>query len=125
MRWAKLDSKGQVSVELLFLVVIILIIMSAITIPMIGNSIDASMDVSHVSDAKSAVVNIGNAIDIVYANGPGAKRTLDVYIPQNTSLTTTNNQLGTTINDVNYTNNGVSQSSKYVNTTIDYNFNPP
>ena len=74
-----MDSKGQVSVELLFLVSgIILIIMSAITIPIIGNSIDASMNVSHVSDAKSAVVNIGNAIDIVYANGPGAKRTLNV-----------------------------------------------
>lgn len=117
-----MDNKGQVSVELLFLIVVILIIISSVTIPLVSTTIGSSMAVSQVSDAKSAVESIGNAVNIVNANGPGAKRTLSVYIPKTTILTTSNYLLGMTISGIAYNNsNNVSQSSKYVNTTIDSN----
>ncbi|MGZ7067028.1 MAG: class III signal peptide-containing protein [Methanobacterium sp.] len=78
-----MDSKGQISAEYLLLVVVILIILGSVTIPLMGKSIDASNDVSWTSDAKVAVESVANAVDIVYANGPGAKRSIDIYIPQN------------------------------------------
>lgn len=78
-----MDIRGQISVEYLLLIVVILIILGAVTIPLAGKSIDASNDVSWTSDAKVAVESVANAVDIVYANGPGAKRTIDIYIPQN------------------------------------------
>jgi uncharacterized protein (UPF0333 family) len=78
-----MDSKGQASAEYLLLIVILLIIMGAVTIPLVGTSIDASMDVSDASQIKTAVSGIASAADLVYANGPGAKRTINVYIPQN------------------------------------------
>lgn len=77
-----MDIRGQISAEYLLLIVVILIIISAVTIPLLGKSVDASNDVSNVADTKSAVTEIANAVNIVYANGPGAKRTLDVYIPK-------------------------------------------
>ena len=47
-----MDDIGQISVEYLLLIVVILIIISAVTIPLMGKSIDASNDVSWTSDAK-------------------------------------------------------------------------
>ena len=34
----------------------------------------------------TAVNSIANAVNVVYANGPGAKRTVSVYIPVSSSL---------------------------------------
>lgn len=77
-----MDDKGQISAEYLLLIVVILTILTAVTIPLMGQSIDASNDVSWTSDAKVAVETVANAVNIVYSNGPGSKRTFDIYIPR-------------------------------------------
>lgn len=81
-----MDSKGQISAEYLLLIAVVLVIISAVTIPLIDKSISASNDVSNVADAKKTVTEIANAVNIVYANGPGAKRTLSIYSTQNMAL---------------------------------------
>ena len=81
-----MDNKGQMSVEYLLIVVVVIVVLSLVTIPLITNSIDASNDISHSSDAKVAATTISNAADTVYANGPGAKRTINFYIPEDTSI---------------------------------------
>lgn len=78
-----MDSKGQLSVEYLFLLMIILVVFGFMITNFIAPSIDASNDISDVSGASNAVNSIANAANVVYANGPGSKRTLNVYIPQN------------------------------------------
>lgn len=78
-----MDNKGQMSVEYLLIVVVVIFVLSLITIPLISNSIDASNDVSRSSDAKVALTTIANAADTVYANGPHSKRTVNFYIPKN------------------------------------------
>jgi hypothetical protein len=78
-----LDSKGQVSVEYLFLILIFLIILFTVTIPFASHAITDSQNVSVTSDAETAVSTIANAVDVVYANGPSSQRTVNVYIPQN------------------------------------------
>lgn len=109
-----MDRKGQISVEFIFLILIFLIIMGSITIPLVGNSIDAAMDVSKVSDSKATVQNIANAVNIINANGPGAKRTLDVYLP-NTYVLNVNDDTKIISFDVPLSNG----TTKTVNASID------
>lgn len=72
--------------EYLLLIVVILIILSSVTIPLVESSVESTMDISDASDAKNAIQSIANAVNLVYANGPGAKRTIDVYISQSKPL---------------------------------------
>jgi uncharacterized protein (UPF0333 family) len=81
-----MDVKGQVSVEYLLVILVIIIILGSVSIPLIRTSINSSMDISKTSDASTAVNSIANAVNVVYANGPGAKRTVSVYIPVSSSL---------------------------------------
>lgn len=81
-----MDDIGQVSFEYLMLILVAILILGTVTIPLIGRAIDASNDVSRASDAKVAVESIANAANIVYANGPGAKRTVNFYIPQSGTI---------------------------------------
>lgn len=93
----KMDVKGQVSVEYLLVILVVLIVLGTVTIPMIGSSVSSSSDVSKASDAKAAVDTIANAADLVYANGPGSKRTLSVYIPKHTAFTTGTDGISMTV----------------------------
>ena len=78
-----MDSQGQLSVEYLLLLVVIFAVFGFMITYLIGPSIDASNDISDVSGASNAVNTIANAVNIVYANGPGSSRTVNYYIPQN------------------------------------------
>lgn len=88
-----MENKGQASAEYLLLIVVIIIIMAAVTIPLVSNSVNSTMDVSRASDTKNAIQSIANAVNLVYANGPGAKRTINVYIPLGMPLQGNNSQL--------------------------------
>ena len=110
-----MDYRGQISAEYLLLIVVILVILSAVTIPLMGQSIDATNDISWTSDAKNAVTSIANAVNIVYANGPQAKRSLTVRIPQNEmQLSSDDNYL---FLDVPLSDDS---TNKIVNATINY-----
>ena len=85
-----MDRRGQASAEYLLLIVVILLVMGWLLVNVYQPSIGATMDVSIASDAKNAVTNIANAANLVYANVPGAKRTLSVYIPASGTFTSNN-----------------------------------
>lgn len=76
-----MDRRGQASAEYLLLIVVILLVMGWLLVNVYQPSVGATMDVSKTSDASNAVNSIADAANLVYANGPGAKRTLNVYIP--------------------------------------------
>ncbi len=82
-----MDDRGQLSAEYLLLIVAVLVILGTVTMPLVGKSVDASNDVSDVSAASNAVNSIANAANLVYANGPGSKRTLQVDIPSDVIVT--------------------------------------
>lgn len=85
-----MDRRGQASAEYLLLIVVILIVMGWLLVNVYQPSIESTMAVSTTSDAKNAVTNIANAANLVYANGPGAKRTLSVYIPASGTFSSNN-----------------------------------
>lgn len=95
-----MDAKGQVSAEYILIIFVVIIILSSVTLPLVGNSTKASMDISKTSDVSTAVNSIANAVNIVYSNGPGAKRTLSVYIPITSDSTYSNNDLVMYVTDV-------------------------
>jgi uncharacterized protein (UPF0333 family) len=109
----KMDVKGQVSAEYLLLVLVFLIILGSVTIPMIGKSIDSSMDVSSTSDVSAAVNSIANAVGIVYSNGPGSKRTINVYFPVSGTLSVSNNTLLMPVLTSNGTNKTIDAKLPY------------
>ena len=120
-----MDSKGQLSAEYLLLILAILIIMGAVTIPLIGNSISNTMDVSGASDIKNAVSNIANAANLIYANGPGSKRTINIYTPQGT-LIANNAVNGNSSMKVIGMNDALSNgTSVFINASTNYNVNLP
>ncbi|MDD3984849.1 MAG: hypothetical protein PHY59_02930 [Methanobacterium sp.] len=88
-----MDLKGQVSAEYLLLSLIFLIIIGSITVPLVGRSISSSLDISSTSDVKFAINSITNAVGVVYANGPGAKRTINVYFPLPSTLSYASNTI--------------------------------
>lgn len=83
-----MENKGQISAEYLLTVVVILIIIATVSIPLVGKSVNDTMDISQSADVEKTVNSIANAVNLVYANGPGAKRTISVYMPITLSLTT-------------------------------------
>ncbi|SCG85638.1 hypothetical protein [Methanobacterium congolense] len=93
----KMDVKGQVSVEYLLVILVVLLVFGMLLTHVITPSIEASSDVSQSSDAKNAVDTIANAADLVYANGPGSKRTLSVYIPKHKDFTTGTDGISMTV----------------------------
>lgn len=115
-----MDSRGQASAEYLFLILIFLIVLATVTVPFAGNAISSSQNVSITSDAQTAVSTLVNAVNVVYANGPGAKRTVSLFIPQNTNLVYTSNVLALNLNNipVNASNPGTLKAN--VNGTVPY-----
>lgn len=83
-----MENKGQISAEYLLTVVVILVIIATVSIPLVGKSVNDTMDISQSADVENTVNSIANAVNIVYANGPGSKRTISVYMPITLSLTT-------------------------------------
>ncbi len=88
-----MDVKGQASAEYLLLVLVFLIILGSVTIPLIAKSINYSMDVSISSDASTAVNSIANEVGLVYANGPGSVRTINIYSNANGTLSVNGSSL--------------------------------
>ncbi|AIS32196.1 hypothetical protein [Methanobacterium formicicum] len=110
-----MEEKGQASVEYLLLIVVILIILASVTIPLVSSSVNSTMDVSRSSDTKNAIESMANAVNLVYANGPGAKRTIDVYLPQNMNLIF--DYSSKTINQT----LALSSQNKTISANVDYN----
>ena len=118
-----MDNKGQMSVEYLLIVLVIILVLAIVTLPLISNSIDASNDVSHSSDAKVSSTTLANAADTVYSNGPGAKRTVSFFIPETTEIQFSGKKVIIPITLSNGTKQYVNSSTQYSfeNKTLDVN----
>jgi uncharacterized protein (UPF0333 family) len=110
-----MDSKGQLSVEYLLLLVVIFVVFGAMITYLIGPSIDAANDISGVSSASNLVNTLSNAANIVYSNGPGSKRTVNLYVPSNNmSFNRGGNYINLTyVNPTDGTNKTASAKTSY------------
>ena len=81
-----MDNMGQVALEYLLIFFVSVIILSAISLPLISESMDNSRDISKSVEAKDTLLSISNSINYVYYAGYGSKRTVGVHIPLNMQL---------------------------------------
>ena len=73
------DSRGQVSFEYLLIFAISLIILIVFTMPLINQSIETTLDVYDSINAKSDLSKIASAINTVYGEGQGSKKTVNIH----------------------------------------------
>lgn len=75
------DRKGQLSLEYILSSVIVILIISLISVPILLTAIDYSNDVIDSINSKNELNKITNAIDFCYSSGKGSKRI--VYVDFN------------------------------------------
>ena len=73
-----MDNRGQMSVELIFIVAISIMVLLVFTIPIGKLAIENNMDAMNTLNAKFCVSEIANGIDSVYCQGKGAKKTVTI-----------------------------------------------
>lgn len=112
------DRKGQLSLEYILSSMIVILIISLISVPILLTAIDYSNDVIDSINSKNELNKITNAIDFCYSSGKGSKRI--VYVDFNHDI------------NIKLYNNGkegfasinlkLSDNSKEINTSFDYPF---
>lgn len=86
MKKTCLDNKGQLSLEYILSSMIIILIISLISVPVLLTTIDYSNDIIDSIDSKIEMSKITEAIDFCYASGKGSKKIVLVDFNQNANM---------------------------------------
>lgn len=79
--------RGQTAVEYLLIFSTVLVLFASVTmVQMINPATDAANDTLYLSQARSAADAIAGAIDTVYANGPGAVKSVSFQMDKSWNL---------------------------------------
>lgn len=84
--WNSKDKNGQLSLEFILISFVALLIFISITLPLTNIAVDSTLDATNSLETKSEILKITNAIDDVYSDGIGSKRTVYVEVPHDTSI---------------------------------------
>ena len=90
MRRFALDNKGQLSLEYILTSMIVILIISLISVPILLTSIDYSNDIIDSMNSKNELSKITDAIDFCYASGKGSKRIAYLDLNQNANIRLSN-----------------------------------
>lgn len=80
------ETKGQLSLEYLFIFIISIILIISLILPLIGTEFDYTSDVTNSYQIKAELSQLANGINYVYATGCGSKRTIFVNMPEDIEL---------------------------------------
>ena len=86
MKNIKMDIKGQLSLEYVLSSMIVILIISLISVPILLTAMDYSNDIIDSINAKSELSKITDAIDFCYASGKGSKRIVYVDFNRNVDI---------------------------------------
>ncbi|MBA7630946.1 hypothetical protein ES703_38472 [subsurface metagenome] len=108
--------RGQSAVEYLLLFSAVLVIFAVVTFgQMINPMQEAGRDTLYLSQARSAADAIAGAVNSVYANGPGATKSVGFSIDQSWSLQLTENKLTISLE--------ISSGTENAESNLRYGFN--
>ena len=117
MRNMILDNKGQLSLEYVLSSMIVILIISLISVPILLTAMDYSNDIIDSINAKSELSKITDAIDFCYSSGKGSKRIVYVDLNRNVDIRLYNDgNKGFASIDLN-----LSDNSKEITSSFDYN----
>ena len=112
-----IDKKGQLSLEYVLSSMIVILIISLISVPILLTAMDYSNDIIDSINAKSELSKITDAIDFCYASGKGSKRIVYVDLNRNVDIRLYNEgNKGFASIDLN-----LSDNSKEITSSFDYN----
>ena len=117
MKMITLGNKGQLSLEYVVSSMIVILIISLISIPILLTAIDFSNDIMDSINSKSELSKITNAIDFCYASGKGSKRTVLVDFNRNVDIRIYNDGK----NGLASINLNLSGNSEEITSNFDYN----
>ena len=80
------NSRGQISIEYILLVIILLIYLQSFVQPVFESSIHSSQDVAAIGQASAAARKLAQSIDFVGGSPADMKQTISFYLPANTTL---------------------------------------
>ena len=117
MRNMILDNKGQLSLEYVLSSMIVILIISLISVPILLTAMDYSNDIVDSINAKSELSKITDALDFCYASGKGSKRIVYVDLNRNVDMRLYNDgKKGFASIDLD-----LSDNSKEITSSFDYN----
>ena len=112
-----IDKKGQLSLEYVLSSMIVILIISLISVPILLTTMDYSNDIIDSINAKSELSKITDAIDFCYASGKGSKRIVYVDLNRNVDIRLYNDgNKGFASIDLN-----LSDNSKEITSSFAYN----
>ena len=112
-----IDKKGQLSLEYVLSSMIVILIISLISVPILLTAMDYSNDIIDSINAKSELSKITDAIDFCYSSGKGSKRIVYVDLNRNVDIRLYNDgNKGFASIDLN-----LSDNSKEITSSFDYN----
>lgn len=117
MKIITLGNKGQLSLEYVLSSMIVILIISLISIPILLTAMDYSNDIMDSINSKSELFKITDAIDFCYASGKGSKRVVLVDFNRNVDIRLYNDGK----NGLASINLNLSDNSKEITRYFDYN----
>ena len=87
MAFLVLNKKGQISIEFVLILLIGLLYLQTISSAVITPAIDSAKDVSNVGEARLAAEKIVNSVNELSVSPGDAKKTIRVYVPENSTVT--------------------------------------
>ena len=99
--------KGQLSVEFLIVFVGMMMIVATVTYPLYDKARADAEKMTKLSDAREAANTLANALNALYAAGPGSRQTVEYWLPKGTvGVYMAVNRDGIETTDENVDNNG-------------------
>ena len=117
MKIITLGNKGLLSLEYVLSSMIVILIISLISIPILLTAIDFSNDIMDSINSKSELSKITDAIDFCYASGKGSKRVVLVDFNRNMDIRIYNDGK----NGLASINLNLSGNSEEITSNFDYN----
>jgi len=81
-----LKERGQVSIEIIMLVMVIALFIQSIVVPSLDISAGTAKEVTRMGQARYAAEKLANTIDAVHASAGENKRTITLFIPARTVI---------------------------------------
>lgn len=117
MKIINIGNKGQLSLEYILSSMIVILIISLISIPILLTAMDYSNDIIDSINSKSELSKITDAIDFCYASGKGSKRVVLVDFNRNVDIRIYNDGK----NGLASINLNLSDNSQEITSYFDYN----
>lgn len=112
-----IDNKGQLSLEYILSAMIVILIISLLSVPVLSLTMDYSNDIIDSINAKNELSKITDAIDFCYNSGKGSKRVVLIDFNRDVSIRFSNNAAG----GIAYLNLNLSDGkSKEIISNFDY-----